>query len=82
MAPFDNALRFNTATMLLRNGDKETARALLAPLAFAPHGKGFAERAARLVAEIDTGKTNDALTNLEGSEADGGNAQPQGGPAS
>ncbi|HVJ03669.1 MAG TPA: hypothetical protein VM662_15935 [Sphingomonas sp.] len=74
MAPFDNTLRFNVATMLMRNGEKERARSLLAPLAFAPHGKGFAQRAARLIAEIDAGEAKKALAELEGS--DGGEDSP------
>jgi hypothetical protein len=71
MAPFDSTLRFNVATMLLRNGDRDSARKLLAPLAFAPHGRGFAQRAAKLVAQIDSGKANDALAELERAEGGG-----------
>jgi tetratricopeptide (TPR) repeat protein len=53
LAPYDAGLRMNTAHLYLADGDKVRARQLLQVLAYAPHGKGFATDAARLIDEID-----------------------------
>ncbi|MBB5710327.1 hypothetical protein [Sphingomonas xinjiangensis] len=65
LAPQDNRLRFNLATMLLRDGDKKGARAMLAPLAFQPHGKGLAVISNALITLIDSGDTDAVLHKLD-----------------
>jgi tetratricopeptide (TPR) repeat protein len=67
LAPQDAGLRFNAATMFLRDGKKAEARAMLAPLAYSPHGQGFAKRAAELVALLDKGDEKATLAAIEGS---------------
>lgn len=57
LAPEDTGLRMNVALQLLRTGEKSDARALLAPVAFDPHGGGRAEAAAAIVAAIDRGES-------------------------
>lgn len=57
LAPEDTGLRMNVALQLLRTGEKSDARALLAPVAFDPHGGKRAEAAAAIVAAIDRGET-------------------------
>lgn len=66
LAPQDAALRFNAATMLMRDGEKAQARAMLAPLAYSPHGQGYAESAAALVALLDKGDDKAMLAAIEG----------------
>lgn len=53
LAPYDNELRVNTAQMLLTDGDPASARILLMPLAYDPHGGGLAQLATRMIADID-----------------------------
>lgn len=55
LAPQDDRLRFNAARMFLKEGNKTEARTMLAPLAYSPHGKGLAKRAAELLAILDKG---------------------------
>lgn len=81
MAPFDQTLRFNNALMQMRKGDKDGARTLLAPLAFAPHGQGLANRAARIVAEIDAGNAKQALAELDGVGGGGEEEPPTAAPS-
>jgi tetratricopeptide (TPR) repeat protein len=69
LAPQDVGLRFNAATMFLRAGNKAEARAMLAPLAYSPHGQGFAKRAAELIATIDKGDDKAAIKAIEGAPA-------------
>ncbi|UZK64710.1 hypothetical protein [Sphingomonas sp. M1-B02] len=83
LAPQDRMLRFNAARMYLRDGNKEKARALLAPLAYSPHARGLAQRATRLIAQIDASDVEGALKALDGQpseepEADG---EPTGNPS-
>lgn len=70
LAPQDVGLRFNTAQMYLRDGDKEQARAMLAPLAYSPHGQGFAQRAAALIAIIDKGDAKQAADAIDSGAGD------------
>ena len=65
LAPQDDDLRFNVAAMVLRDGDKERARNMLAPLAYQPHGRGIAAVAAELIAMIDKGEIDKALGALD-----------------
>ena len=65
LAPQDDRLRFNAARMFLREGNKTEARAMLAPLAYSPHGKGLAKRAADLLAILDKGDDKEALKAIE-----------------
>jgi tetratricopeptide (TPR) repeat protein len=76
LAPQDPGLRFNTAAVVLRDGDKARARAMLAPLAYQPHGQGMAGVAAQLIAMIDKGEIDKALGTLDAKpeDADGEDA--------
>ncbi|WP_404336814.1 hypothetical protein AB2M62_00305 [Sphingomonas sp. MMS12-HWE2-04] len=71
LAPFDSALRLNTARVYLHEGDKETARTILAPLVYNPHGGAIAERAAQLIALIDAGNAKAAEEAIGGEEDKG-----------
>ena len=68
LAPQDDRLRFNLATMLLRDGDKAGARAMLAPLAYQPHGKGLAMASTALIKLIDSGDTDAVIRQLDKSK--------------
>jgi tetratricopeptide (TPR) repeat protein len=76
LAPQDDRLRFNTARMLLRQGDKTQARAMLAPLAYSPHGKGLAKQAADLIATLDKGDDKAAIKAMDAAPDDGEDADP------
>lgn len=79
LAPQDVGLRFNTAQMFLRDGKKAEARAMLAPLAYSPHGQGFARRATALIAIIDKGDAKqaaDAIDSGPGDAEDGDDDAP------
>ncbi|AQR75279.1 lipopolysaccharide assembly protein LapB [Sphingomonas sp. LM7] len=65
LAPQDLALRFNAAQMYLRDGNKTEARAMLAPLAYSPHGHGYARRATALIAMIDKGDAKQAIEAID-----------------
>ena len=65
-----SAALVGNALVMLRQGEKDGARALLAPLAFNPHNPGMANQAAKLIAEIDAGKAAQAERELEGSTSD------------
>jgi tetratricopeptide (TPR) repeat protein len=67
LVPQDDSLRLSTAALVLREGDKARARAMLAPLAYQPHGRGLAVVASQLIAMIDKGETERALAILDGS---------------
>lgn len=85
LAPQDDRLRFNAARMFLKDGDKDEARKMLAPLAYDPHGRGFAQRAAALIASIDRGDVQGAIKSLdagEGNDDKDGDGTGQGGGAS
>ncbi len=71
LAPQDEGLRFNAASMYLREGNKEMARSLLAPLAYSPHKRGMAEFAAELLKRIDAGDAKGALAALDGEKPEG-----------
>ncbi|UYY60150.1 hypothetical protein [Sphingomonas sp. S2-65] len=68
LAPQDDQLRFNVATVLLRDRDKDGARATLAPLAYQPHGKGLALVASSLIKLIDSGDIDAVLRKLDAPE--------------
>lgn len=75
LAPQDSGLRFNTAAMYLRTGRAVEARAVLAPLAFQPHGRALAIRAAAILTRLDAGDIAGAVAELDGEArkpADGG----------
>lgn len=65
LAPQDDRLRFNTARMYLTDGNNAEARRLLAPLAYSPHGRGLAQRAAAMIATIDKGDVQGAIKSLD-----------------
>lgn len=81
LAPQDNRLRFNAARMFLREGNKTEARALLAPLAYSPHGRELARRASMMIAAIDRGDVESAIREIDTSadtddDAEGGGSEP------
>jgi hypothetical protein len=78
LAPQDDRLRFNAARMFLREGNKAEARAMLAPLAYSPHGNRLAVQAAALIASLDKGDEKEAAKTLDAAEGDaeGGEAEP------
>lgn len=65
LAPYDKGLRFTTAAMYLRERNGGAARTLLAPLAYDPHGRAIAKVATALIAKIDAGDIDGAITVLE-----------------
>lgn len=69
LVPQDAGLRFKVATQEIRDGDAESAKRTLRPLAFNPHLPAD-NRAARLIAILESGKTGlDAMRALgQGSE--------------
>lgn len=60
LAPFDSALRFQTASMLVDHGRADTARRILAPLAYDPHDLRGAARAKAMIAEIEAKPGSDS----------------------
>jgi tetratricopeptide (TPR) repeat protein len=76
LAPQDDRLRFNTARMFLRQGNKVEARAMLAPLAYSPHGKGLARQAAALIATLDRGDDKAAIKAMDAAPDDADDADP------
>ena len=66
LAPEDRGLRLLSTAMFLREGNKAMARKLLAPLAYQPHAPALAARAQKLIAEIDAGRIEAALADLDG----------------
>jgi tetratricopeptide (TPR) repeat protein len=75
LAPQDDGLRFNLAKMLLRDGEKAGARAMLAPLAYQPHGKGLAVASTALIKLIDSGDTEAVMRELD--ESKDGKSEPE-----
>lgn len=65
LAPQDDRLRFNTARMYLREGNKAGARSLLAPLAYSPHRRGLAQRASMMIAAIDKDDIESAIKEID-----------------
>ena len=55
LAPFDRSLRIALVQQLLRDGEMERAAAQLRPIAFAPHGGSFSQRASEVIERIDEG---------------------------
>jgi len=47
------------ARLRLADGDADAARALLAPLAYDPHGGAMSEQAAEMIATIDSKRAED-----------------------
>jgi Flp pilus assembly protein TadD len=68
LMPEVQALRFMYARQILRDGDGNAARTLLAPLAFGPHARSD-NPAAKAIAAIDVGDTEGALRELGLSQA-------------
>jgi tetratricopeptide (TPR) repeat protein len=56
LAPHDLGLRMNAAYAYVADGKPDRAKALLRPIAFSPHGGGMSQAAAKLIADIDSGK--------------------------
>ncbi|MET0180743.1 MAG: hypothetical protein ABW194_09730 [Novosphingobium sp.] len=54
LAPFDLGLRMSVATQQLKSGDRQAARANLAPVAYNPHGGPLAAAAQRLLDKLDS----------------------------
>jgi len=65
MAPYDAGLRLTTAAMYLMERNGAAARLLLGPLAYDPHGRGPVELARKLIARIDAGDLDGAISTLE-----------------
>lgn len=53
LAPYDNGLRMNVASMLMYDDKLAEARMILLPLAYNPHGGGLAAAAKRMIGQID-----------------------------
>jgi hypothetical protein len=70
LAPQDEGLRLTSAIQYLREGKAPEARQTLAPIAFDPHGGGYAKAARELIAKIDGGDVKGALAIGESSDAD------------
>ncbi len=64
LAPEDSRIRWLLAARLLSDGDTAHARALLAPVAFSPHGVRGAEAARAVIDLIDGGKLAEAKAKL------------------
>lgn len=61
LAPENFNMRMTVAYQALKEGHADSARRLLAPIAFSPHGGGLGRVAGDIIALIDTGKTDEAL---------------------
>lgn len=64
LAPEDSGVHFLLAGRMLDDGKTQAARALLAPIAYSPHGMRGAGAARTLIDLIDSGKIADARTKL------------------
>jgi hypothetical protein len=71
LAPYDPMLRFSVGRIHLAAGNASAARAVLAPIAFDPHGGARAETVRRLLAKLDEAGAAAALAS---SPADDGDA--------
>ncbi|MDB5703970.1 MAG: hypothetical protein JWN66_1086 [Sphingomonas bacterium] len=60
LAPEDHTVRFLLARHLLDQGDVASARFLLRPIAYAPHGKADDDRARQAIDLLDAGKVDEA----------------------
>lgn len=65
LAPQDSILRFVVAETRLRDGQSAEARALLLTFVRSAHGASIGKLAARMVAEIDAGRPEGAIAELE-----------------
>ncbi|MET0180878.1 MAG: hypothetical protein ABW194_10420 [Novosphingobium sp.] len=65
LAPFDLGLRMSLATQQLRSGNRQGARANLAPVAYDPHGGPLAAVAQRLLARLDDDPAWNGIDGLE-----------------
>lgn len=72
LVPQDSGVRWLVVRALLAEGDVATARAVLRPLAFAPHGSSEAAQA--LLARLDAGLTPEQARQLTLSDMGGGDA--------
>lgn len=72
LAPFDRIVRFLLARQLLREGRAKSARTVLSPVAFTPHGGKVKEAAEKVLASIDGNdlKTAIGLANEQIEKAD------------
>lgn len=76
VAPFDLGLHMMLATQLLRDGKPAEARVQLAPVAYNPHGRGFARYAQEMLARMDQNPNWDGsgmVAAPEGPDDDEGN---------
>jgi len=69
LAPEDNGVHWLLATRKLQDGDTATARALLVPVAFAPHGAKDDNKARTVIDLIDAGKVAEARAKMEGDDS-------------
>jgi tetratricopeptide (TPR) repeat protein len=70
LAPADRNLRWLSAQQHLIDGEGAKAREHLAMLAFDPHGGAIGEYARKVIALIDAGKVDEALTQLQHGEGE------------
>lgn len=61
LAPQDEGLRLTSAFQYLQEGKTSDARQALAPIAFDPHGGGYAKEARAMIARIDAGDVKGAM---------------------
>ena len=64
LAPQDLNVRMNSAIAYLNEGKPKEARSTLTVVAYSPHGGGASQVARRMIADLDAGKTRDALFEL------------------
>jgi tetratricopeptide (TPR) repeat protein len=72
LAPQDDGLRWVAGGLLLQTGKNSEARAVLAPLAFDPHGGGMGKMVLSVIAALDAGGSSKAWEVWQ-SQAQGGN---------
>lgn len=70
LAPESNPVRLALARQKLRDGDSLTARALLQPIAFAPHRKRDRNIPREIIALIDANKAEAAIALIDGDKED------------
>ena len=67
LAPQDHGLRMQSAYQSLRDGKLADARKVLVPIAFDPHGRGYAKVAQAAIARIDAADAKGAQKAMESS---------------
>lgn len=77
LAPYGRSLRLTAAQEYLKLGRVDSAKALLAPIAFDFHAKGVAKIAREAVDEIEAGNLDAALSKLKANEASISNADDE-----